>query len=132
MIQHDVARPTAVFRAHIAGRRVIYLDNNIWIDLVEGKSALARETVELARIAQRSRSAIFPLAYASITELLTQPLGDNSRRQGYLMDELSDGVSLRGPGQIRALGTECSRVHNERSHTTVSRSGIYGDRLLFG
>ena len=98
-----------MFQAHIAGRRVIYLDNNIWIDFVEGKSAVARETLELARIAQRSPVAIFPLAFASITELLTQALGDNSRRQGHLMEELSDGVSLRGPGQIRTL--EIRNVH---------------------
>jgi hypothetical protein len=109
MIEHEVADPLAVFAERVVGRYVIYLDTNVWIDLVEGKSQVTREALEYARIAQRAKIATFPLAYASITELLKQPLGDTSRRQGHLMDELSDGVSLRGPGQIRAL--EVRNVH---------------------
>lgn len=109
MIEHDIADPRAVFDDHVKGRRSIYLDTNVWIDLAEGGSDVARETLSLARLVQRSGLAIFPLSYASITEFLKQPPRRRLLVQAHIMDELSEGVSFRAWRHIRAL--EVRRIY---------------------
>jgi hypothetical protein len=103
MIEHNLVVPREFHATRISCRLVVYLDSNVWIDLVEGKTKKAVETLELARLAQRSGTAIFPLSYPAITEFLRQQVNETSRRQGHIMDDLSECVSLRDEASIRDL-----------------------------
>jgi len=103
MIEHEVVRPREVYEAKAANRLVVYLDSNIWIDLAEARTSLAVEALELARLAQTSGTAIFPLSYPAVTEFIRQQVNATSRRQGHIMDDLSEFVSFRGEAFIRDL-----------------------------
>lgn len=103
MIEHEIIVPREIYWSRVAHRLVIYLDSNVWIDLAEGRTALAKETLDLARLAQTSGTAIFPLSYPSVTEFIRQQVNSTSRRQGHIMDGLSEFVSFRGEALIRDL-----------------------------
>lgn len=87
--------PTLIYRRHLAGRRLVYLDTSVWIELADGKTEAARRLLEACRRVHASRGVVFPLSYPSITELLEQENEVNRRRQARIMDELSEGVALR-------------------------------------
>src|SRR5437764_5552694 len=95
MIKHDAIDHQAIYEERVAHRAVVYLETNIWIDLAQARTELAVETIELARLAQKSRTAIFPVSYASVTEFLRQGVNVVTRRQGHLMDDLSEFVTFR-------------------------------------
>jgi len=93
--------PVAVYAAHVAGRCVIYLDHNIWIDLRDAASAEARECLGLC-FASRDK-AVFPVSHAAIAELMLVPRSDDREKQAALMDELSGGISFRVSPSILAV-----------------------------
>lgn len=88
-------------------RAIIYLDTNAWSDLSERKTAKAEEANARALDAHAKGRAIFPLSHSTIAEFLKRDVNDDSREQAYLMDQLSDSVTLRNGQHIRdlALGT---------------------------
>lgn len=91
---------TAAVYERVKGRRLIYLDNNVWIDLAEAKTADAIEALRLARVARQSGRAAFPVSYPAVTELLRQPVTATSRLQAELMDELSEGLTIRAERHV--------------------------------
>lgn len=103
MISHALAVPREIYASRVATRAVVYLDSNVWIDLAEARTSVAEDTLALARLAQTSGTAIFPLSYPAVIEFLRQKENAVSLRQGRIMDELSEFVSLRGEAFIRDL-----------------------------
>lgn len=100
--------PKLIYDERVKGRRSIYLDTNAWSDLSErGSSAAERAYVAAAR-AHVADLTLFPLAYATITELIKRDVNDDSVRQAELMDFLSRGVSLRGDPHVRDLEAMCA------------------------
>jgi hypothetical protein len=94
----DVAR---VYSELIAGRSVIYLDTNVWIALAHARTDEARQCLSQCRDAQRARLAIFPVSYASISELIEQASSPSQISRCGLMDALSEGISFRQQDAIR-------------------------------
>jgi hypothetical protein len=84
----------------IKGRRLIYFDNNVWIDLAEAKTDDAAESLRLARVAREAGLVVFPVSYPAVIELLRQPVTPTSRLQAELMDELSEGLTIRAERHV--------------------------------
>ena len=84
----------------VRGRRLAYLDNNVWIDLVEARSVEARVCREACEAAVAEGVALFPLTTASIEELLDQPREASPQRQADLMDRLSMRVCFRASRHV--------------------------------
>ncbi len=85
---------------HVTGRRLVYLDNGIWIDLTDAKTDEAKACLSICRKLRETKKIIFPLSLASITEVLDNPLPSNRILQAQLMDEFSDGICLRYPSAV--------------------------------
>lgn len=100
--------PRSIFAERVRGRRSIYLDTNAWSDLSEQRSKEAREASAAAQVAHVAGLTVFPLAYATITEMIKRDANPASLRQIDLMDQLSLGVSLRGHLHVRDLETMCA------------------------
>lgn len=90
LIHHE-----SVHDKHVRGRVLIYLDNNVWIDLVEGRTEEDRACRRACEAAVDDGRALFPLTGASIEELLDQPAEARPARQADLMDRLSQRVCFR-------------------------------------
>jgi hypothetical protein len=95
--------PSEVYELHVRGRRTVYLDNNVWIRLTDGKTAAAVECLAACRLALANKVAIFPVSYASVSELLEQPPEAPRGCQSALMDELSQGVSFRSADSVAKM-----------------------------
>ena len=87
--------PHEIWHRHVKARRVVYLDTNVWIRLTDAQTQLSTECLALCREAVRSGAVIFPLSYASISELRNQPSDAPREIQAALMDELSLGITFR-------------------------------------
>lgn len=92
-----------VFHGLVKGRKVIYLDTNIWVELADGKTEEARRCLAECESAVREGSSIFPVSFASVSEVFDQPPNAHPLRQAQIMDRLSLGVTFRAERQIRAL-----------------------------
>jgi hypothetical protein len=106
----QLVNPHEIYSCHVESRRVVYLDTNIWIRLTDARTQLSRECFTLCREAVRSGAVIFPLSYASISELLHQPPDAPREIQANLMDELSLGITFRSTAIIE----------KEESHSAFS------------
>src|SRR5687768_16319592 len=109
MITHEAPRPQTVYDEHVAGRAVIYLDTNVWIDLAQERTELARAVKAAALEAQARRNVIFPVSYPAASELMKQHVTSASRREAVVMDELSECVSFRAMHHVREI--EVLRVY---------------------
>src|SRR5579883_1426044 len=87
--------PHEVYRKHVDGKRLVYLDTNLWIHLAWGDPVDAADCREECRRAHSDGKVLFPLSYAAVSELFEQQRSPHQRRRAELMDELSDGVCLR-------------------------------------
>jgi hypothetical protein len=87
--------PLKIYADQIGERRVVYLDNNAWIDLRDGKTPDARACRDLCRQGVEGDRAIFPASYAAVSELLE--IADQASRvaQAELMESLCLGVTFR-------------------------------------
>lgn len=84
-----------VFSERVQNRKVVYLDNNMWILLRDGGAADAcREKCQEEVTAGR---AVFPVSYAAVSELFGISSSALRTQQAVLMDALSLGVTLRSP-----------------------------------
>lgn len=92
--------PRNIYAEHLANRKVVYLDNNFWIKLTDGKTPAARSCRQLCIEAVARSVAVFPISYASISELLEQPPQAPRDAQAALMDELSTGITFRSEQAI--------------------------------
>lgn len=100
MLSFTIVSPEETYRTFVAGRHSLYLDHNVWIDLADGKTALAVDLFELAKLAVNSGLLICPVSYAAMTELLKQGRNASSMRQAHVMDALCRGVSMRAERYI--------------------------------
>lgn len=89
-----------VYRDRVHGRLLVYLDNNVWIDLVEGRTDEARACRAACEEAVDSGVVLFPLTGAGIEELLDQPKEARPERQADLMDRLSRLVCFRAARHV--------------------------------
>jgi hypothetical protein len=80
-------------------RRLVYLDTNAWVELAEKEPELAERC---AREVEKG-TALFPLSYPTISELIEQPIVEHRRDVADLMDRLSGGVTFRPFETIRLL-----------------------------
>lgn len=85
--------PQVIYCERVEGGHAIYLDTNAWSDLAERRSDAAIRVYDAVRVAHQASSTVFPLSYASITELIKREVNDDSVRQAELMDVLSRGVA---------------------------------------
>lgn len=92
--------PLQVFDRWIANREIIYLDNNIWIELADNQAPSAARTAQALLQDFRDRRVLCPLSFAAISELIDQPNDIRRARRARLMDSLSDGVVLRNSSPI--------------------------------
>jgi hypothetical protein len=100
--------PSQVFQERLAGCLVVYLDNNIWIRLREGRSSDAIRCGDLCIAAVESGLAIFPLSHSLVAEMLEIPNRELRLEQADLMDRLSRGTTYRSTVLIHALEAECA------------------------
>ncbi len=98
--------PRKVFEERIGARRIVYLDMNIWIDLREPRTSEAQQCRESCLRAVREERAIFPVSFASISELQDIPVLQVRENQADLMDSLCLGVALRNSSLIYAMEGE--------------------------
>jgi hypothetical protein len=96
----SASNPRAVYCDHVEGKRLVYLDTNVYIELRHAKTLDARACLAACRSAKASRRVLFPLSYALFSELLEQRRSKGLIARGALMDELSEGVSFRGTQQV--------------------------------
>lgn len=92
-----------VHQQFIKDRPVVFLDTNIWIDLLEQKVDHARECVQLASELVESHKVAFPLSWSTVSELFDHPVRETALEQASLMDRLSHGVGFRAPKEIEDL-----------------------------
>lgn len=90
-----VVDETQVFAQYVAGRRVAYLDTNLWIALTYVRSAAAASCLAACRTLKREDRAIFPVSRAAVSELVEQKPGPAREARATLMDELSAGLCFR-------------------------------------
>jgi hypothetical protein len=118
-----VADPAQVYRERVQGNVAIYLDTNAWSDLTEGTTSDAQNALSLARAARSRAIAIFPLGFATITELLKREINADSIVQAELMDILSAGVAFRGNTRIadEEVRSACAFLLNGNAASPVER-----------
>jgi hypothetical protein len=92
-----------VYADRILGRRAIYLDTNVWIQLSHERTEDAQKCLAACKAAQRAGAVVFPLSYAAISELIEQASSPSQMKRCELMDELSVGVSFRHSQAIREI-----------------------------
>jgi hypothetical protein len=95
-----------VYAERVGDRQVVYLDNNAWIDLRDEKTAEARKCRQLCHRAVDGGRAIFPVSYASVSELLEMTDGASRTSQAELMDALCLGVTFRASQIVHDLEGE--------------------------
>lgn len=72
----------------LAGRDIIYLDSNFWIDLADEKTKPYKTLKEILKLLVRDKKIFCPLNFPTLTELYKQDY-DSMLRVGELMNELS-------------------------------------------
>jgi len=87
--------------AAAAKKRLIYLDSNIWIGLVEDETF--PDIAGLCRQAVHSSKVLFPVSNPTVTEVLDQPNPAQRLQVAALMDELSQGICYLPSETIYAL-----------------------------
>jgi hypothetical protein len=101
-----VFEPRRVFEERIGIRKVVYLDNNIWIYLGDAKTDEALRCLDSCLQAVNKERAIFPVSFAAISEVQDNPSAEARIRQADLMDRLCLGVALRNAELLFGLEGE--------------------------
>lgn len=105
-----IFKHTEIYSRNVRGRTLIYLDQNIWIDLEEGKYS---DVLILLRALRQSNRILCPLSSPLVQELFAQPTHEYRQRRSRLMDELSGGIAIRD---------STVREHNELKSIYASQS----------
>jgi hypothetical protein len=87
--------------AAAARKRLVYLDSNIWIGLIEDEKF--PDIAEQCRQAVHSGKVLFPVSNPTVTEVLDQPKPAHQMPVAKLMDELSHGICYFPSDTIYAL-----------------------------
>jgi hypothetical protein len=109
--------PIEIFNDRVKDRTVVYLDHNIWIDLRDAVTPDARSCRDVCLRAVDDGLAVFPVAFASMSEMFDVPADDVRVRHAELMDALSLGVALRNSQYVYAMEGEAAYryvFHSER------------------
>lgn len=100
--------PMEVYRTRIGERAIVYLDTNIWIELRDANTAEAERCRDACFRAVTDGRAIFPVSYASVSEVLENPVAELRTRQADLMDALSRKVTFRNSSLVYAIEGEAA------------------------
>lgn len=100
--------PKQIYGERIGARRLVYLDNNVWIELRDVASQEAKLCRELCERLVHSNKVLFPLAFPSITEAIDIPDASTRATHCSLLDDLSNGVTFRTPNVL--LGLEAQKA----------------------
>jgi hypothetical protein len=84
-----------------ARKRLVYLDSNIWIGLIEDEKF--PDIAEHCRQAVHSGKVLFPVSNPAVAEVLDQPNPAQRAQVAKLMDELSQGICYLPSDTIYAL-----------------------------
>ena len=87
--------------AAAAKRRLVYLDSNIWIGLIEDEKF--PDAAGQCRQAVHSGKVLFPVSNPAVTEVLDQPNPAQRAQVAAFMDELSQGICYLPSDTIYAL-----------------------------
>jgi hypothetical protein len=101
-----VFEPAQVFADDIGERKIVYLDNNVWIDLRDGQSEAARRCYDACLRVVTEGRAVFPVSWAAVSELLELPSADLRCKQADIMDSLCGSLTFRAPALIQGLEAE--------------------------
>jgi hypothetical protein len=96
----------AAYRAHVAGRRIGYLDTDAWIRLGRDHDEVAERCRLLCESGGRRKRLIFPLSYAACSELVQQAPSPSRDARVHLMQSLSEGVAFRDRDTVRRIEAE--------------------------
>ena len=83
----------------LENRKVIFLDLNIWIDLVESQEEIIQETKQLLLESVKQGKVFCPLSFPIILELQKQNY-DSAIRIGKLMEELSLNICYKNRDEL--------------------------------
>lgn len=100
--------PKQVYRDHVEGRKVIYLDTMVWIQFTDQKTDVAKRAFDACLRAKELNRAIFPISYSAMGELIDQPIPENRVAQAKIMDALSSGVTFRELRHIQEVEIEAA------------------------
>jgi hypothetical protein len=93
-------RPRWLEQKSLADRRILFLDLNYWINLAQEQNPLNIELRNLLSEQVSSSKIICPVSPSLLLELKKRPQSDKRNKYCQLMDELSEGVSLRNSPAI--------------------------------
>jgi len=98
-----IHNPRKIFAEHVQGRKLVYLDQNAWIELRDAKSPEAVRCLEVCRESVEHRQVIFPLAFPIVTEAIEIGDLETRLRHADLLDSLSTGITFRAPPVLFGL-----------------------------
>jgi hypothetical protein len=92
--------PQEVHETNVSGRAIIYFDTNVWATLADAREEVARRCIAACTNAVDDGRALFPLSYASVSELFEHPNSTSRQAQAAVMDALSLGVTFRAQRKV--------------------------------
>lgn len=90
-----IYNPEEVYNKEIIGRKILYLEHNIWIDLCAMNTVESKKLYQIILALQEHDMIIIPLSYSLISELLSQPHEADRKKRITLADQLSNGMTFR-------------------------------------
>jgi hypothetical protein len=95
-----------IFAERVGQRKLVYLDQNVWIDLRESKTPEAAACLEACRSGVEGGKVLFPLAYPAIAEAVEISDVSTRLRHADLLDALSSSVTFRSSAVLLRLEAE--------------------------
>lgn len=118
--------PRRVYQDRVASRALVYLDNNVWIELRDASSAAALDCVAACHDAVLNGRVLFPLAFPAISEALEIVDTGARLRHCELLDRLSHGVTFRASQCLFDLEADraCGWLFTGE-HVPVTRAEVF-------
>lgn len=121
-----------IYYKYVRGRTLIYMDQNVWIDLEEGKYPAV---LVLLRELKRRGRILCPLSFALVEELFDQPTQEFRQRRAKLMDELSGGAIVRSSllrerNEVKSILESPNRDMLLREHGYSVAVEFFGNMVL--
>ena len=98
----------SAYRRHVTGRKVAYLNTEMWIQLGRDGDELALQCRSLCEDAVKQKRLIFPLSYAACSELVQQAPSPSRAERVHLMQSLSEGVAFRDRATVYRIEAEAA------------------------
>lgn len=121
-----------MYYKYVRGRTLIYLDQNIWINLEEGKH---QDVLTLLKALKARGRIVCPLSFSLVEELFNQPTQELRQRRAKLMDELSGGITVRDSKirertEVRSIFETSERAGFVKEHGYSVAAEFLGDMVL--